>query len=119
MTVDTADDSSTDVPTSPTAVDGASELDAYVGDNDVVLVDFHAEWCGPCKMLEPIVERIATETDAAVAKVDVDDNQALAGQYGVRGVPTLVLFADGEQVEKVVGVQPEGQLRSLVEGYTA
>jgi thioredoxin 1 len=69
-------------------------------------------------MLEPVVESVAAETDAAVAKVDVDANQALAAEYGVRGVPTLVLFAGGEQVEEVVGVQSEDDLRSLVDSYT-
>jgi len=118
MATDTATNSEAESPTQPVAVDGVSELDDLVASHDVVLVDFYADWCGPCKMLEPVVERLAEETGAAVAKVDVDVNQQLAGAYGVRGVPTLVLFADGTQVEEVVGVQPEGQLRSLVESYT-
>jgi thioredoxin 1 len=100
------------------AIQGQSEFDDLVESADVVLVDFHAEWCGPCKMIAPVVERIAAETDATVAKVDVDQNQGLAAAYGVRGVPTLLLFADGEQVEEVVGVQPEDRLRSMVAGYT-
>jgi thioredoxin 1 len=99
-------------------VHGADDLDALVAENDVVLADFHADWCGPCQMLEPVVERLAAETDATVAKVDVDANQQLAGAYGVRGVPTLILFADGEQVEEIVGVQGEEQLRSLIGRYT-
>ena len=118
MTTDTAPNSEAESPTGPVAVDGASELDDLVASHDVVLVDFYADWCGPCKMLEPVVERLAEETGATVAKVDVDANQQLASAYGVRGVPTLVLFADGTQVEEVVGVQPEDQLRSLVASYT-
>jgi len=118
MTTDTATDSDADVPSEPVAVGDSDELDELVETQDVVLVDFYADWCGPCKMLEPVVERLAETTNAAVAKVDVDANQQLAGAYGVRGVPTLVLFADGEQVEEIVGVQPEGQLQSLVESYT-
>jgi len=110
-------DSSADGSSDPVAVTSADELDELVATDDVVLVDFYADWCGPCKMLEPVVERLADETAATVAKVDVDANQQLAGAYGVRGVPTLVLFADGEQVEEIVGVQPEDQLRSLVESY--
>ncbi|WP_436924981.1 thioredoxin [Halosimplex amylolyticum] len=117
MTADTASEASS-TPTDPVHIDGQDELDEFVADNDVVLTDFYADWCGPCKMLEPVVDSLATETDAAVAKVDVDANQPLAGAYGVRGVPTLVLFADGEQVEEVVGVQGEDQLRSLIERYT-
>lgn len=105
-------------PEEPIYVDGQTDLETVVENNDVVLADFYADWCGPCQMLDPVVERLAAETDAAVAKVDVDVNQQLATAYGVRGVPTLVLFADGEQVEEIVGAQPEAQLRSLVESYT-
>ena len=118
MTADSASESSTETPTDPIYIDGQPELDAAVSDYGVVLADFYADWCGPCQMLEPVVETLAAETNAAVAKVDVDANQQLAGSYGVRGVPTLVLFADGEQVEEVVGVQSESQLRSLIESYT-
>jgi len=117
MTTETAATSDT-TPTDPVQIDGQATLDEVVAEYDVVLADFYADWCGPCKMLEPIVETLAAETDAAVAKVDVDANQQLATAYGVRGVPTLVLFADGEQVEEIVGVQPAEQLRSLVGRYT-
>jgi thioredoxin 1 len=118
MTVDTAS-GQMDAPTEPIHVDGQDDLDAVVDDYDVVLTDFYADWCGPCKMLEPIVETLAAETDAAVAKVDVDASQQLAAAYGVQGVPTLVLFSGGEAVETIVGVQGEDQLRALVEQHTA
>ncbi|WP_123538456.1 thioredoxin [Halosimplex salinum] len=118
MTADTAADASAVTPTEPVHVDGGDELDELVAESGVVLADFYADWCGPCRMLEPVVETLAEETDAAVAKIDVDANQPLAGTYGVRGVPTLVLFADGEQVEEMVGVQGEDQLRSVIERYT-
>jgi thioredoxin 1 len=104
-------------PSEPVPVDGASAFDSLVADGGVLLVDFHAEWCGPCKMLEPTVERIAAETNATVAKVDVDRNQELAARYGVRGVPTLLLFGGGEVVERVVGVRDAETLRELVERY--
>lgn len=104
-------------PSEPVHVNGAEEFQDAVA-NGVVLVDFHADWCGPCKQLEPIVERIAAGTDATVAKVDIDASQGLAAQYAVRSVPTLLLFADGEQVEQLVGVQQEQQLRSLIERYS-
>jgi thioredoxin 1 len=118
MTAETAADAGSRTPDDPRHVDGQSGLDEFVAANDVVLVDFYADWCGPCRMLEPVVETLAAETDAAVAKVDVDANQRLAGAYGVRGVPTLALFADGEPVEQVVGVRGEDELRSLIGRYT-
>ena len=118
MATDTAADAGTAPTNEPIHVDGTAALDDVIDDRDVVLVDFYADWCGPCQMLEPIVETLAAETDATVAKVDVDANQQLAGSYGVRGVPTLVLFADGEQVEEVVGAPAEEELRALVGSYT-
>jgi len=117
MATDTASDAGTTAPNEPLHIDGEDQLDTVVGKHDVVLADFYADWCGPCQMLEPIVETLAAETDAAVAKVDVDANQPLAQSYGVRGVPTLVLFAGGEQVEEIVGLKGEEQLRALIESY--
>ncbi|WP_159904390.1 thioredoxin [Salinirussus salinus] len=119
MATDTASDAGTATANEPLYVDGRAQLDDVVAENDVVLTDFYADWCGPCQMLEPIVETLAAETDAVVAKVDVDANQELAAAYGVRGVPTLVLFAGGEQVEEVVGLRGEEELRALVESYAA
>jgi thioredoxin 1 len=118
MATDTASDAGTAATNEPLHVDGQSQLADVVADHDVVLTDFYADWCGPCQMLEPTVETLAAETDATVAKVDVDANQQLAAAYGVQGVPTLVLFADGDPVEEIVGLQGEDQLRSLIETYT-
>jgi len=118
MTAETDSRASTDNPTDPIHIDGQDELDDLVSGGGVVLVDFFADWCGPCKMIEPIVADLAAETDAVVAKVDVDANQPLAAEYGVRGVPTLVLFDGGEQVRELVGAQSEETLRSLVESHT-
>ncbi len=102
----------------PIHVEGGDHLETVVHEHDVVLVDFYADWCGPCQMLEPVLEELARETDGVIAKVDVDEHQQLAGAYGVRGVPTLVLFADGEQVEQHTGALPADRLRDLIEGYT-
>jgi len=110
----------TDIQTeTPVDVDGGAHIEQLVGDHEVVLVDFFATWCGPCQMLEPVLETLAAETDAVIAKVDVDQNQQLAGQFGVRGVPTLVLFADGKQVEQQTGALSEDQLRQLIKRHTA
>jgi thioredoxin 1 len=101
-------------PSDPLSVTGAADLSETVTEHDIVLADFYADWCGPCQMLEPIVETIAAETDATVAKIDIDANQQLAAEYGVRGVPTLILFVDGQPAERLVGMQDEAQLRTLI-----
>ncbi|WP_458207668.1 thioredoxin [Haladaptatus sp. NG-SE-30] len=105
------------VPSEPIYVEGSGHLDEITKKYDVVLVDFYADWCGPCKMIEPVMERLAQNTDAAVAKVDIDQYQMLARQNGVQGVPTLGLYADGEPVQRLVGVQDEGKLANLIEQY--
>ncbi len=112
-----ADDGAT-TPSEPIAIEGQAHLDDVVDEHDVVLVDCYADWCGPCQMLEPTIESLAAETDAAVAKVDVDRHQRLAQQLGAQGVPTLVLYADGQPVERTVGAQSKGQLRGLIEQYS-
>ncbi|EMA09883.1 thioredoxin [Haloarcula vallismortis] len=117
MTTDTASDAEPTTTEEPIHIDGADQLNDVVGRHDIVLTDFYADWCGPCQMLEPVVETLAAETNAAVAKVDVDANQQLAQSYGVRGVPTLILFADGKQVEEIVGVKGEADLRALIQSY--
>lgn len=81
-----------------------------------VLVDFWAVWCGPCKMIGPIIAEIAQEFEGKikVGKVNVDENQATAAQYGIRGIPTLLFFKGGELVNQVVGVQPKTKLVELI-----
>ncbi len=113
-----ADDTATETPSDPIAIEGESHLDEVTSEYDVVLVDCYADWCGPCQMLEPTIEALAAETDAAVAKVDVDTHQHLAQQLGARGVPTLVLYADSEPVERMVGAQDRGTLERLIDQYT-
>lgn len=97
-------------PGEPIDVRGAAHLDELLEKHRVVLADFYADWCGPCKMLAPTVAEIAAETDAAVLKIDIDAHRDLASTYQVQGVPTLYLFADGEVRERMVGVQNKGSL---------
>ena len=114
MTTETSAETGASTANEPLHISGKSELDEVIAEHEVVLTDFYADWCGPCQMLEPVVETIAAETDAAVAKVDIDANQQLAAEYDVRGVPTLVVFADGHPAERLVGMQDEAQLRSAI-----
>lgn len=81
-----------------------------------VLVDFSAVWCGPCKMLDPIVEQLAKEWEGKVkvVKLDVDNNPEIAMQYQVMGVPTLMLFIDGESRERLTGYQPKDRITSKI-----
>ena len=86
-----------------------------------VLVDFYADWCGPCKTIGPVVEELANEFEgkANVRKVDVDVSQDLAGQYGVRGIPTLMVFKDGEVKETVVGAVSKSELAAVLERHAS
>lgn len=96
-------------------ITNTAEFDA-IREDGVVLVDFYADWCGPCKMISPILEELAKEYEGKVtiAKVNVDENGDIAGRYGVMSIPNLVLFKNGEVVKQVVGFQPKNQLQALL-----
>lgn len=81
-----------------------------------VLVDFWAEWCGPCKMIAPVLEEIASQKDdIKIAKINVDENMSLAQDYKVVSIPMLLLFKDGEVVKKTVGALPKSELLAFIE----
>ena len=84
-----------------------------------VLIDFWAEWCGPCKMIAPIVDEIAVEYEGKlrVAKVDADENQDILMNYGIMGIPTLILFKGGEAVERITGFKPKGKIVSQLAAH--
>jgi thioredoxin 1 len=84
-----------------------------------VLVDFWAEWCGPCKTIAPVLEELAGEQAGKlrIAKVDVDENQGLARQYGVQSIPTMIVFKDGVEVHRLVGARGKAQLLEDLSSY--
>lgn len=86
-----------------------------------VLLDFWADWCGPCKMIAPVLEQLAEELDGQVriAKLNVDENRMIAAQYGIRGIPTLMVFKNGENVATKVGALAKAQLNAFVQDSIA
>lgn len=93
-----------------------SNFNEIVTKNDVVLVDFWAEWCGPCRMIAPMIEELANEYDgkAIIGKLDVDNNQESSIKFGVRSIPTLLVFKNGEMVDRHVGAVPKETLSSSI-----
>ena len=90
---------------------------AVLNADQPTLVDFWAEWCQPCKMLAPTIEELADEFDGQiiVGKLNVDDNPATATKYGIRGIPTLILFKNGEVAQQMVGVKSKAEIKKVIE----
>ena len=92
-----------------------------LGASKPVLVDFWAEWCAPCRMLAPTIDAIAEQfgAEASVVKINVDDNTATAQRFGIKGIPTLILFSQGKEVERVVGATSKDSISRMIEKHLA
>ncbi|KQN08572.1 thioredoxin [Sphingobium sp. Leaf26] len=99
------------------AVTDLSFKDDVINSDKPVLVDFWAEWCGPCKMIGPALEEISEELadKVTIAKINIDENPDAPGQYGVRGIPTMILFKNGEAAATKVGAAPKSALKGWIE----
>lgn len=94
----------------------AQILDALKQQDKSVLLDFYADWCGPCRMLSPVIEEIAEEReDLIVGKINVDENPDLASAFGVFSIPTLVVMKDGKVINQATGVRPKAQILAMLE----
>lgn len=96
-------------------IQNTTEYDELLKNNKSVFVDFYADWCGPCKMVGPIVEELSNEeTDVKFVKVNVDNTPDIAQRYGIMSIPTLLAFKDGELAGSIVGFQPKEVIKELV-----
>lgn len=98
-----------------------SKFSELINTGKPVLVDFFATWCGPCKMLAPVLSEVKAEMGEAISiiKIDVDKNQALATQYNVRGVPTMILFKEGQQLWRQSGVLQKNEIVSILQKHSS
>ncbi|MGB7431075.1 MAG: thioredoxin [Ahrensia sp.] len=101
-------------------IDSSNFQSDVLGAQGPVVVDFWAEWCGPCKMIAPALEELSEELDGSVtiAKVNIDENPDIAAQFGVRSIPTLYMFKGGEMVDQMVGAAPKGKLSDWIKNTT-
>lgn len=98
-------------------INSKEELEKELENEKIVLVDFYANWCGPCKVLGPILDKISKEKDVTVVKINVDEgeNSSLASEKGVKGIPAVFIYKNGQQVDKFVGAKSELDIISIIE----
>lgn len=99
------------------SINGESFKQEVLEQEGVVLVDFWAEWCGPCKMLVPILEELSGETSAKICKVNVDEEAELASEFGIRSIPTMIIFKNGEKIDQIVGLRQKAELLEKLNSY--
>jgi thioredoxin 1 len=96
-----------------------ADFDAQVKGQPLVVVDFWAEWCGPCRVIAPVLEELAVEYAGrmAVGKLNVDENRQVAAKFGIRSIPTLLFFKEGSRVDQVVGAHPKATIKAKIEQW--
>ena len=85
--------------------------------NDLVMVDFHANWCGPCRTLTPIIEKVSEDKNVKLLKINADESGDLATSLGVRGIPTVIFFKDGQEVDRIVGLKQATAYNEIIEKH--
>ena len=97
----------------------AAEFDEFISSSKYVIVDFWAEWCGPCQMIAPVIEELADEYQGKItfAKVSTDENQELAAKFGIMSIPTLIMFRDGNEADRITGALSKDMLKSKIEKF--
>lgn len=98
---------------------GKKQFEEVLASHSVAFVDFYATWCGPCRMLSPTIEKLATEFGniAAIAKVDVDKNSEVAAEFGIQTIPTIIIFKDGKPVDKIVGMRSFDEFAKAIKSH--
>ncbi len=92
----------------------SKNFEEVISSNSIVIVDFYANWCGPCKLIAPHLEDISKEKGITIAKIDCDEEMALANKFSIVSIPTLIIFKNGQQVNKVIGYRTKDELLSLI-----